>query len=197
MRRLISFRDFDWLLLTFVLIICSLGVLEIYSTTYGTKFAGAHVRQIYWILGGLVVMLAVSLINYQILLENANWFYVASVISLLAVAVFGKKYLGARRWIQLPGGQHFQPSEWVKLVLILMLAKHFSGQAGQGEREEASLSDIVKAGLIAGVPIGCLRVLFLKRDCADDAMRARALFDATGPWCRDCQDDMRRSGAPP
>jgi len=38
----------------------------------------------------------------------------------------------------------------VKLVLILMLAKHFSGQ---GEREDASLSDIVKAGLIAGVPM--------------------------------------------
>src|SRR4051812_2026043 len=153
MRRLISFRDFDWLLLTFVLIICSLGVLEIYSTTYGTKFAGAHIRQIYWILAGFVVMLAVSLVNYQVLLENANWFYIASVVSLLAVALFGKKYLGARRWIQLPGGQHFQPSEWVKLVLILMLAKHFSGQAGQGEREEASLSDIVKAGLIAGVPM--------------------------------------------
>ena len=50
MRRLISFRDFDWLLLTFVLIICSLGVLEIYSTTYGTKFAGAHVARStgYW-----------------------------------------------------------------------------------------------------------------------------------------------------
>jgi rod shape determining protein RodA len=150
MRRLISFRDFDWLLLTFVLIICALGVLEIYSTTYETKFAGAHIRQIYWILAGLVVMLAVSLINYQILLENANWLYFASVASLLMVALFGKKYLGARRWIQLPGGQHFQPSEWVKLVLILMLAKHFSGQ---GEREDASLSDIVKAGLIAGVPM--------------------------------------------
>ncbi len=150
MRRLISFRDFDWLLLTFVLIICALGVLEIYSTTYGTKFAGAHIRQIYWILAGLVVMLAVSLINYQILLENANWLYFASVASLLMVALFGKKYLGARRWIQLPGGQHFQPSEWVKLVLILMLAKHFSGQ---GEREDASLSDIVRAGLIAGVPM--------------------------------------------
>ena len=150
MRRLISFRDFDWLLLTFVLLICALGVLEIYSTTYGTKFAGAHIRQIYWIMAGLGVMLAVSLINYQILLENAHWFYIASVASLLAVALFGKKYLGARRWIQLPGGQHFQPSEWVKLVLILMLAKYFSGQ---GEREDASLSDIVKAGLIAGVPM--------------------------------------------
>jgi len=107
MRRLISFRDFDWLLLTFVLIICALGVLEIYSTTYGTKFAGAHIRQIYWVLAGLVVMLAVSLINYQILLENANWLYFASVASLLMVALFGKKYLGARRWIQLPGGSTF------------------------------------------------------------------------------------------
>lgn len=149
MRRLISFRDFDWVLLTFVLIICSLGVLEIYSTTYETKFAGAHVRQIYWIMAGLAVMLAVSLINYQILLENAHWFYIASVVSLLAVTFFGKKLLGARRWIQLPGGQRFQPSEWVKLVLILMLAKYFSGE---GERE-ASLSDIVKAGVIAGIPM--------------------------------------------
>jgi len=149
MRRLISFRDFDWLLLTFVLIICALGVLEIYSTTYGTKFAGAHIRQIYWIMAGLAVMLSVSLINYQVLLENAHWLYVVSIVALLAVAIFGKKYLGARRWILLPGGQHFQPSEWVKLVLILMLAKYFSGE---GDRE-TTLSDIAKAGLIAGVPM--------------------------------------------
>src|ERR1044071_6357917 len=98
---------------------------------------------------GLAVMLTVRLINYQVLLENPHWFYIASVVSLLAVTFFGKKDLGAKRWIQLPGGQHFQPSEWVKLVLILMLAKYFSGE---GERE-ASLSDIVKAGLIAGIPM--------------------------------------------
>jgi rod shape determining protein RodA len=149
MRRMISFRDFDWVLLGFVLLICALGVLEIYSTTAGTKFAGAHIRQIYWIMAGLALMLTVSLINYQVLLENAHWFYIVSVVALLAVAVVGKKYLGARRWIQLPGGQHFQPSEWVKLVLILALAKYFSGE---GERQ-ASLSDIAKAGLIAGIPM--------------------------------------------
>jgi rod shape determining protein RodA len=83
------------------------------------------------------------------LLENAHWFYIAALVSLLAVAVLGKKYLGARRWIQLPGGQHFQPSEWVKLVLILALAKYFSGES----EREASLSDIMKAGVIAGVPM--------------------------------------------
>jgi rod shape determining protein RodA len=149
MRRMISFRDFDWVLLLFVLLICALGVVEIYSTTYGTKFAGAHVRQIYWILGGLGLMFLVSLFNYQIFLENAIWFYGAAIVSLLAVAFFGKKYLGARRWIQLPGGQHFQPSEWVKLVLIIALAKYFSEENDEG----ASLSDVVKAGLIALVPM--------------------------------------------
>jgi rod shape determining protein RodA len=148
--RQFSFRDFDWVLLSFVLLICGLGVLEIYSTTYGTKFGGAHIRQIYWILAGLAVMMIMSFINYQLLLENAVWFYIASLGSLLAVAVFGKKYLGARRWILLPGGQHFQPSEWVKLVLILMLAKYFSGRDDQ---ENASLADIVKAGLFVLVPM--------------------------------------------
>jgi rod shape determining protein RodA len=149
MRRLISFRDFDWVLLAFVLLICALGVLEIYSTTYGTKFAGAHVRQIYWILAGLALMFVVSLLNYQILLENSLWFYGVAIVALLAVTFFGKKYLGARRWIQLPGGQHFQPSEWVKLVLIITLAKYFSEENDRG----ASVSDVVKAGAIAAVPM--------------------------------------------
>ncbi|HEX7287641.1 MAG TPA: rod shape-determining protein RodA [Candidatus Angelobacter sp.] len=149
MRRMISFRDFDWVLLTFVLAICALGLLEIYSTTLGTKYNGVHIKQIYWIIGGLVLMFLVSLLNYQVLLENAHWFYILSLISLIAVAVLGKKYLGAKRWIQLPGGQHFQPSEWVKLVLILAMARYFSEESDQS----AALSDVLKAGLIAAVPM--------------------------------------------
>jgi rod shape determining protein RodA len=154
MRRLVKFGDFDWLLLAFVLLICSLGVLEIYSSTYGTKFAATtgtplYIKQIYWIIGGMVLMFMMSFVNYQLLLENSHWFYIASVASLLAVTVFGKKYLGARRWILLPGGQHFQPSEWVKLVLILAMAKYFSEENDQN----ASLSDVVKGGLIVLVPM--------------------------------------------
>jgi cell division protein FtsW (lipid II flippase) len=56
MSRYISFRDFDWLLFTFVLVICGLGVMEIHSATTHTKFAGAHIRQVYWILGGIAGM---------------------------------------------------------------------------------------------------------------------------------------------
>jgi rod shape determining protein RodA len=149
MTRYFSLRDFDWLLLAFVLLICGLGVMEIYSATLHTKFVGVHTKQVYWIVGGMVLMFVMSLIDYHVLLDKIHWFYIASIISLVAVLVIGKKYLGARRWVQMPGGQHFQPSEWVKLVLILALAKYFADL----HREEASVGDIVKAGLIAGIPM--------------------------------------------
>ena len=149
MRKYISFRDFDWLLLLFVLLICALGVLQIYSATLSTKFAGAHLKQLYWIAGGLVLMFLMSLVNYEVLLDRVHWIYGLAVVSLLAVLLVGQKYLGARRWIRMPAGMHFQPSEWVKLILILVLAKYFSDL----RQREASLADIIKAGLIGGIPM--------------------------------------------
>src|SRR5947209_524121 len=148
MARYVSFRDFDWLLLGFVLLICGIGVTEIYSATLHTKFAGAHIKQIYWILGGVVVMFAVSLVNYQAMLEQVHWMYIASIASLVSVLVFGQKYLGARRWIKL-GGNHFQPSEWVKLILILAMARYFA----EMRQKELSWPDFIKAGMIVGVPM--------------------------------------------
>ncbi len=149
MRRFISFRDFDWVLLAFVLIICAVGTFEIYSATRQTKFIGFQAKQVYWIIGGLILMFLASIVNYQALLENIHWFYIASILSLLAVAAVGTRVLGAKRWIKLPGGQHFQPSEWIKLVLILALAKYFSDLAGR----DVTWSDIFKAFLIVGVPM--------------------------------------------
>jgi rod shape determining protein RodA len=149
MSRYVSFRDFDWLLLIFVLLICGLGVLEIRSATAHTKFAGAHIRQVYWIAGGIAAMFAVSFINYQKLLDGVHWMYIASIASLMIVMIFGQKYLGARRWIKMPGGSHFQPSEWVKLILILAVAKYFADL----HQRELTWPDFIKAGAIVAVPM--------------------------------------------
>jgi rod shape determining protein RodA len=149
MARYVSFRDFDWLLLIFVLMICGLGVMEIRSATMHTKFAGAHVKQIYWILAGIGMMFLMSMVNYQALLEQIHWFYIAGVGSLVGVMIFGQKYLGARRWIKMPGGNHFQPSEWVKLILILAVAKYFADL----HQRDLSWSDFMKAGAIVGIPM--------------------------------------------
>src|SRR6266404_1267722 len=148
MSRYVSYRDFDWVLFTFVMLICALGVMEIYSATYHTKFAGVHIKQVYWIAGGIIAMFALSAVNYQAMLDHVHWMYLVSVGSLLGVLVFGQKYLGARRWIRLPGG-HFQPSEWVKLILILAIAKYFSDL----RQRELSLADLIKAGLLIVVPM--------------------------------------------
>ena len=149
MSRYISFRDFDWVLLIFILLLCGLGVTEIRSATAHTKFAGAHIKQLYWVAGGVLAMFAISFINYNAVLEQVHWCYIASLASLVAVRIFGQKYLGARRWVKMPGGSHFQPSEWVKLILILAVAKYF---ADLNERE-LSWSDFLKAGAIVAVPM--------------------------------------------
>src|SRR5437879_11187094 len=149
MSRYVSYRDFDWLLLGFVLLICGLGVMEIQSATVHTKFAGSHIKQIYWILAGVGMMFLMSLVNYQALLDQIHWFYIASIASLIAVLLFGTKALGARRWIKMPGGNHFQPSEWVKLILILAVAKYFADM----RQRELSWPDFMKAGAIVVIPM--------------------------------------------
>src|ERR1700751_6074825 len=149
MARYVSYRDFDWILLIFVLLICGMGVMEIHSATMHTKFAGAHIKQVYWVVGGVGMMFLISLVNYQALLEQIHWFYIAAIASLMAVMIFGQKYLGARRWIKMPGGNHFQPSEWVKLILILAVAKYFADLHSR----ELSWSDFIKAGAMVGVPM--------------------------------------------
>jgi rod shape determining protein RodA len=145
------FRDFDWMLLTLVLILSVFSVLEIRSATAMTKFHGFQQKQIGFLLVGLVLMFAISLIDYHRLLEIAYWAYGVSLASLLAVMVAGQKVLGARRWINLGGGVHFQPSEWVKLVLIVVSARFFWEIVieGRGLR----WLDIGKVFLLIGVPL--------------------------------------------
>jgi rod shape determining protein RodA len=123
--------------------------MEIRSATMHTKFAGAHIKQLYWIAGGVAGMFLISFLNYQALLEKIHWMYIVAVTSLVSVMIFGQKYLGARRWIKMPGGQHFQPSEWVKLILIVVLARFFTNLSGR----DLTWKDIFKAMAIVGLPM--------------------------------------------
>ena len=91
MSRYVSYRDFDWVLFIFVLMLCALGVLEIRSATAHTKFAGAHIKQLYWIIAGIGCMFLMSAVNYQALLERVHWMYIAAVASLMVVIIFGQR----------------------------------------------------------------------------------------------------------
>jgi rod shape determining protein RodA len=148
MRRFLSFRDFDWLLLGTVLLLCTISVLEIYSATLHTKYTGFHTKQIYWICAGLVAMFVFSRVDYHKLIDFVPWAYGVCLFALLAVLAVGQKVLGARRWIRI-GHLQFQPSEWVKLVLILAVARYFANLGGRS----LTWKDIFKAFALVGVPM--------------------------------------------
>ena len=147
MRRF--FKDFDWILLGLVLLLSVISVFEIYSATLHTKFVGFHKSQMVYLSVGLVLMFVMARVSYHWLLEFAYWAYGVSIAALLAVLLVGTKVLGARRWIKLPGGLHFQPSEWVKLILILVVARYFWNLAGR----KLTVKDILKAFALVGVPM--------------------------------------------
>jgi rod shape determining protein RodA len=153
MRRILSFRDFDWTLLAMVLLLCTISVLEIYSATLHTKYTGFHTKQMFWIAGGLVGMFIFARIDYHKLIDFVPWAYGVFLICLVAVKLFGVKVLGARRWIRI-GHIQFQPSEWVKLVLIIAVARYFANLGGRS----LTWKDIFKALALVGVPMALVLI---------------------------------------
>jgi rod shape determining protein RodA len=148
MTRLSSYRDFDWVLLGFVLLLSLISVLEIKSATLHTKFHGFDHKQIGFLAIGIVLMFLISLIDYHRLIDTVHWAYGIGIVSLIAVALFGTKVLGGKRWISFHGA-HFQPSEWIKLILIVAVARYFWGLTGR----ELSWADIGKVSAMVFIPM--------------------------------------------
>jgi rod shape determining protein RodA len=148
MIRLASYRDFDWVLLGFVLLLSLISVLEIKSATLHTKFHGFDHKQIGFLAIGIVLMFLISLIDYHRLIDTVHWAYGIGILSLVAVALFGTKVLGGKRWISFHGA-HFQPSEWIKLILIVAMARFFWGLAGR----ELTWTEIGKVSAMVFIPM--------------------------------------------
>ena len=116
-----------------------------------TKFHGFQYKQVAFLLAGLAVMFVTAAVDYHRLLDLVPWAYGVSLLALVAVKAVGQKVLGARRWINLGGGVHFQPSEWVKLVLILAAARFF--WTFIANKRELRSVDVAKAFALIGLPM--------------------------------------------
>src|SRR5579872_1001977 len=125
MARYHSFRDLDWPLLLIALIICALGVLQIFSATHDTRWHDAWWKQLFWIAIALGIMLVVMSIDYHTLLGQVPILYLVSLAALAATFAVGRQVFGSRRWIRV-FGFNFQISEFVKLVIILLVARYLS-----------------------------------------------------------------------
>jgi len=147
MARYRSYRDLDWPLLLISLIICGLGVLQIYSATRDTRWEDAWWKQLIWIGVALALMWVIMSIDYHTLLGQIPLLYTLSVTSLIGVLLVGRLVFGSRRWIRILG-VNLQVSEFVKLVIILVVARYVS----ELRSDEIKPRDLLKLGGLVGIP---------------------------------------------
>lgn len=119
MLRQYKLKDYKFRLILWVIAISILGIMVI-----GSAQDAAQKKQIAGLAIGLVLMVVASLVDYSWLL-NFYWiYYILGIGMLAAVPLIGKSANGATRWIDL-GVFQFQPSDVMKIVLILFFAKLF------------------------------------------------------------------------
>lgn len=153
-RRLVT--NFDWGLLGLALILGSIGLVSVYSAVTADPPPAPQkilfYKQIAWFGIGLVVMSAVLAFNYRLLERWALPIFIGCVLMLLAVVVFGKMAGGSRRWLIL-GPVHFQPSEMIKIAVVLVLAKYYAKTAAS---HGLTLRELVRPMLITALPVGLI-----------------------------------------
>jgi len=138
----------DSTLLVLILSLCMLGFAALFSASYDSP--GRVLNQCVSLSIALTAMWLTAQMTPQTLMRFAVPAYVAGIVLLVLVALFGDVVNGARRWLNI-GVARFQPSEMLKLAVPLMLAWYF-------HRREATLRlrDFALAGLLLGVPVGLI-----------------------------------------
>jgi len=144
-------RDFDWLVAVLAIAIVSFGAWEIHNAQPTETF---WQKQLIGLGIAMVAMLAIAFTDYRRLVELAPIFYLFGLGLLVIVLVpgIGMKINGQRCWIKLPVAGQFQPSEFVKIPVVLMLARYF----GKHRTGLLTWKEFVVGGLILGLPIALI-----------------------------------------
>jgi len=147
-RRL---RDFDWLIAVLAIGIVSFGAWEIHNAQPTETF---WQKQLIGLGIAMVAMLAIAFSDYRRLVELAPILYVFGLVLLVIVLIphVGMKINGQRCWIKLPIAGQFQPSEFVKIPVVLMLAKYF----GKHRTGLLTWKEFFMGCAILGLPIGLI-----------------------------------------
>jgi rod shape determining protein RodA len=149
-RRL--YHHIDWGLVIAILALCGLGVVMIYSTTYDPTRGTSrlYLTQLYAIALGIVAMIFTLSLDYRTFTDKSHLIYVGLLGLLLYVMFFGTAQMGARRWIPLKLF-NFQPSEFAKIGVALVLAKFFGENRGA-----PSWNDLAIGGVLTLIPVALI-----------------------------------------
>ncbi|MBK7455668.1 MAG: rod shape-determining protein RodA [Anaerolineales bacterium] len=125
MTRGLSWRNFDFILLGAVVLASSFGTAMIRSAVAGNEVLQPLImRQVYFALLGVVLIFLVASVDYRYWLALYRPIYLGIMIFLVTLTGFGQSAFGAQRWFQV-GVLFLQPTEFAKIVAIIILARYF------------------------------------------------------------------------
>ena len=144
-RMLISF---DWLWFLSLLLLAAAGLTAIWSTTQATAISYYLGRQIIYLCLSLVIFLVLLYFDYHVYTDFSTVAYAGGLILLVLVLVIGRTVHNNKSWFGL-GALTFQPSELIKVLVILSLAKYYAAT----DRDHLELSELGMGALITLVPM--------------------------------------------
>lgn len=144
-RALLSF---DWLWFLALLGLATAGLFAIWSATEGTGLDSYLGRQVLYLGAALVLFFLLLYFDYHLYTDYISFLYAAGLSALVLVLFVGKAVHSSKSWIPV-GAFSFQPSELVKVLALIALAKYYS----ESERDHLDLQELMTGGLICLVPM--------------------------------------------
>ncbi|MBP7737185.1 MAG: rod shape-determining protein RodA [Spirochaetes bacterium] len=141
----------DYTLVIAVIVTVIIGILMIYSAGFDPIDKvnnGLYRKQILWFIFGFILMLGLTILNYQSLGEFSLHIYVVLVVLLIITTIFGTPVRNTRAWLNF-GVFSIQPSEFMKLALVIILAKYLELR----ERDINKLRELVVPALLTFIPM--------------------------------------------
>ncbi len=132
-RLIVKLQNIDWTLCLAICVIAGAGGAMLYSVAGGKwePWAAEHlVRFGFW----FVVMIGLAMLDLQVWFALAYPIYAISLVLLVLVAAHGHSSLGAQRWLNLGPIHDFQPSEVMKIGLVLALARFYHSLSAKSAR---------------------------------------------------------------
>ncbi len=140
--------SFDWLLFLAVLVLSCAGVTAIWSTTDGTSLNSYFGKQVIYLCCGLVAFAVMLYFDYHFFTDFITLIYLAGLVVLFLVLIIGQSIHSNKSWIDI-GVFSFQPSEIMKVLVIIALAKYYS----ELDQEYLGAREYLTGGLIAFLPV--------------------------------------------
>lgn len=152
-RFLQHFRKFDWVVFGSVLLLTVFGLTIIYSVGLGGGEAAMlnFKKQVIFAAVGIILLLAVSAFNFHAFYGLSWWVYGGAVGLLVLVLMIGQTVRGTQGWFDIAGFS-LQPSELVKVAMVVVLAKYLSAASYKSYQ----LRHLAVTGLVTAVPAGLI-----------------------------------------